>query len=125
MGANRPGYFHADIGSADNRREFRMSEGLNYFNRGGVHCIEAVNDQREGFYVYLPAGIESDVYPLQVGLPSIVHVTDNSEAELYPQGTLSLTVDGEGQFTGVFSGIDADGITVKNGSFQLMPAMPG
>lgn len=125
MGANRPGFFHADIGSAENRLEFRQNEGLNYFKRGGVHCIEAVNDQREGFYVYLPADIVTGEYPLQIGLPSIVHVTDNSEAELYPQGALKLTIDAEGQFTGEFSGIDADGVAVENGAFQLTPGVTG
>ena len=119
MSSNRPGHFSADIGTAEGRQAFRLKAGLNYFDRGGVHCIEAVNDQGEGFYVYLPSGIESGVYQLEIGLPSIIHVTDCAEAELYPEGTLTLAVEDEGQFTGIFSGTDANGITVRNGSFRL------
>jgi hypothetical protein len=48
----------------------------------------------------------------------VIHVTGNSEAELY-RGALDLTVGGDAQFAGSFSGIDADGLEVTNGRFRL------
>ncbi|MNN65773.1 hypothetical protein D3C81_1813010 [compost metagenome] len=48
----------------------------------------------------------------------IIHATGHSEAELYP-GTLELTVGGDAQFAGQFSGMDANGLQVRNGSFRL------
>jgi hypothetical protein len=48
----------------------------------------------------------------------VIHVIGNSEAELYP-GTLDLTVGGDAQFAGRFSGTDANGLQVEYGSFRL------
>ncbi|WP_339546401.1 hypothetical protein [Pseudomonas sp. RA_35y_Pfl2_P32] len=119
MSSVRSGHFSADIHTASGLESFRMMVGLRHYLRKGVHSIEAVNDKGEGFYVYLPDDIKTGTYQLEIGLPSIIHVTDCSEAELYPVGSLTLTVGGGGQFSGTFSGTDADGIQIANGSFRL------
>ncbi|SEM35694.1 hypothetical protein SAMN04487857_101322 [Pseudomonas sp. ok272] len=119
MNTDQKGHFSADLNTANGRESFRMTNGLSYDVRQGVHCIEAINGSGEGFYVYLPAHIESGTYALEVGLPSVIHVMPASEAELYPVGTLTLTVGGAARFAGTFSGVDANGIVIENGSFRL------
>ncbi|MFJ2447126.1 hypothetical protein [Pseudomonas sp. NPDC087626] len=119
MSSVRSGHFSADIHTAGGLKALRVTEGLRYYLRQGVHSLEAVNAAGEGFYLYLPDDIQTGTYQLQVGLPSIIHVTGGGEAELYPLGSLTLTVDGDGQFAGTFSGTDADGIRIENGSFRL------
>lgn len=119
MSTDRPGYLSARVNSAAVRETFRVTNGLRHQVRHGVHCIEAVNDQGEGFYVNLPAEIESGTYQLEIGLPSVIHVVNASEAELYPSGTLTLTVGGDARFAGTFSGTDANGIVIEDGRFRL------
>ncbi|WP_256587347.1 hypothetical protein [Pseudomonas sp. FW300-N1A1] len=119
MSSNRSGHFSADLITAGGRQAFHVATGVHYFVREGVHCIEASNDQGEAFLVYLPAEIETGIFQLQLGLPSVIHVTGSTEAELYPLGTLELTVGGDAQFDGRFTGTDANGIVVENGSFRL------
>lgn len=119
MSTKRMNHFSAQVHTARGREAFRMTDGIRYYLRQGVHCIEAVTDQGEGFYVYLPVGIESGIYQLQIGLPSVIHVTQASEAELYPLGTLTLTVEGDERFTATFSGTDANGIVIENGSLHF------
>jgi len=119
MSSVRSGHFSADIHTASGLKTLRVTEGLRYYLRQGVHNLEAVNAAGEGFYLYLPDDIQAGTYQLQVGLPSVIHVTGISEAELYPLGSLTLTVVGDTQFTGTFSGTDADGIRIENGSFRL------
>jgi len=116
MSTNRAGRLSADVGSL----AFRVIQGLYYYERPGIHCIEANNGDGTEFYVYLPVGIESGTFNLGLGgqSPMIIHVAGNSEAELHP-GKLELTVGGDAQFSGSFSGIDADGLAVENGSFRL------
>lgn len=120
MSVNRAGHFSADVITAGGREEFRVTAGLSYVLRGS-HLIEANNGQGREFFVYLPIGIESGSHKLelgQAGSPMIIYVAGNSEAELYP-GTLELTVGGNAQFAGSFSGTDANDQEVKNGSFRL------
>jgi len=119
MSSVRSGHLSADIHTANGPEAFRVTEGLRYYLRQGVHSLEAVNAAGEGFYLYLPDDIQTGTYQLQVGLPSVIHVTGVSEAELYPLGSLTLTVVGDTQFAGTFSGTDADGIRIENGSFSL------
>lgn len=122
MSVNRTGHLSADIITAGGREEFRVTGGLYYaLLNSNSHFIEASNGQGKQFLVYLPLSIESGSHKLelgQAGSPMIIHVTGNSEAELYP-GILELTVGGDAQFAGSFSGTDADGLEVKNGSFRL------
>lgn len=120
MSANRKGRLSADVITANGSLEFSVTQGLYCYERPGIHCIEANNGEGKEFYVYLPAGIQSGNFHLGLSerSPMIIHVTGNSEAELY-RGVLELTVGGEAQFSGRFSGIDADGLEVENGSFRL------
>lgn len=119
MNSVRSGHISADIHTAKGPEAFRLDEGLRYYLRHGVHCFEAINDEGEGFYLYLPDDLQPGTHQLEVGLPSVIHVTGASEAELYPLGSLTLTVGGDAQFAGSFSGTDADGIPIENGSFSL------
>jgi hypothetical protein len=120
MGAIRSGHVSADVITTDGSMQFRVTDGLDSYQRSDIHCIEANNGQGTAFYLYLPKAIQSGSFNL--GLteesPMVIHVTGSSEAELYP-GTLELTVGGDAQFAGQFSGIDANGLQVSNGSFRL------
>jgi hypothetical protein len=120
MSANRAGHLSADVITAGGPQPFRVANGLYFYDRPGIHCIEAENGQGTAFYVYLPVEIQSGSFNL--GLteqsPMIIHVTGTSEAELH-QGMFELTVGGDAQFAGSFSGTDADGLQVTNGSFRL------
>lgn len=121
MSKERAGHLSADVISAGGLIEFRVTQRLYYYERSGMHCIEADDAQSNAFYAYLPAAIESGSYQLgigQEGAPMIIHVTDNAEAELYP-GVLELTVGGDAQFAGIFRGTDANGVEVENGSFRM------
>ncbi|WP_448106600.1 hypothetical protein [Pseudomonas azerbaijanoccidentalis] len=120
MSTNRTGRLSADVIAANGTMEFQVTQGLYYYERNGLHCIEASNGEGKEFYVYLPVGIQTGTFGLGLSerSPMIIHVTDSSEAELY-RGTLELTVGGDAQFAGSFSGLDADGVTVENGSFRL------
>jgi hypothetical protein len=120
MSANRSGHLSADVITADGSMQFRVTDGLDFYQRSDIHCIDADNGQGTAFYVYLPMGIQSGSFSLGLneGSPMVIHVIGNSEAELYP-GTLELMVGGDAQFVGRFSGTDANGLQVKNGSFRL------
>ncbi|PYY71180.1 hypothetical protein CRX42_07505 [Pseudomonas jessenii] len=120
MSANRSGYLSAEVITADGTLQFRVTDGLDFYQRSIIQCIEADNGQGTAFYVYLPMGIQSGSFSLGLteGSPMVIHVTGSSEAELYP-GTLELTVGGDAQFVGRFSGMDANDLHVKNGSFRL------
>ncbi|KII36401.1 hypothetical protein NL64_03510 [Pseudomonas fluorescens] len=120
MSTNRTGHLSADVITTEGTLEFRVTEGLNYYDLPGVHFIEANNGQGKEFYVYLPMELESGSFSLGLGerSPMVIHVTGTSEAELY-RGRLELTVGGDAQFSGRFSGLDADGLEVENGSFRL------
>ena len=120
MSANRSGHLSADVVSTDGSMQFRVTDGLDFYQQSNIHCIEADNGQGTAFYVYLPMEIQSGSFSLGLneGSPMVIHVTGNSEAELYP-GQLDLMVGGDAQFVGRFSGTDANGLEVKNGSFWL------
>ena len=120
MSTNRTGYLSADVITAEGTLEFRVTQGLSYYDLPGSHFIEANSGKGKAFYVYLPLDIESGIFSLGLseGAPMVIHVTGTSEAELY-RGRLELTVGGEAQFSGNFSGLDADGLEVENGSFRL------
>jgi len=120
MSANRSGHLSADVVSTDGSMQFRVTDGLDFYQRSETQCIEADNGQGTAFYVYLPMEIQSGSFSLGLneGSPMVIHVTGNSEAELYP-GQLDLMVGGDAQFVGRFSGTDANGLEVKNGSFWL------
>jgi hypothetical protein len=120
MSANRSGHLSADVITTDGSMQFRVTDGLDFYQRSNIHCIEADNGQGTAFYVYLPMGIQGGSFSLGLneGSPMVIHVTGNSEAELYP-GTLELTVGGGAQFAGRFSGTDANGLQVTSGSFRL------
>ena len=120
MSANRSGHMSADVISTDGSMQFRVTNGLDFYQRSNIHRIEADNGQGTAFYVCLPMGIQSGGFSLGLteGSPMVIHVTGNSEAELYP-GTLELTVGGDAEFAGRFSGTDANGLQVSNGSFRL------
>jgi hypothetical protein len=120
MKSVRAGHLHADLLTASGPLAFRAAPTLDYFEQPGLHCLGANNGHDKAFYVYLPQDIESGRFAL--GLcersPMIIHVADGSEAELY-RGSLELTVGGDAQFAGSFSGLDAEGVEVENGSFRL------
>ncbi|VVP73661.1 hypothetical protein PS918_01611 [Pseudomonas fluorescens] len=99
---------------------FRVTQGLCYYERAGVHCIEASDGQGRAFHIHLPAAIESGSFSLGLSerAPMIIHVTGHCEAELY-RGRLELKVGGDAHFCGSFSGIDADGFDIENGIFRL------
>jgi hypothetical protein len=120
MSTNRSGHLSADVSTAGDPLPFRVTHGLYFHDRPGIHCIEADNGKGTAFYVYLPVGIQSGSFSLGLSerSPMVIHVTGNSEAELY-RGALDLTVGGDAQFAGSFSGIDADGLEVTNGRFRL------
>ncbi|CAG8873133.1 hypothetical protein [Pseudomonas fluorescens] len=120
MSANRSGHLSADVITTDGSMQFRVTDGLDFYQRSDIHCIEADNGQGTAFYVYLPMSIQSGSFSLglNTGSPMVIHVIGNSEAELYP-GTLELTVGGDAQFAGRFSGTDANGLQVENGGFRL------
>ncbi|MGF6089488.1 hypothetical protein [Pseudomonas sp. 18173] len=120
MSANRAGHLSADVITADGVLEFRVTQGVYFFERPGIHCIFANNGQGKEFYVYLPVGTASGRHSLGLneGCPMVIHVTGSSEAEVYP-GVLELTVGEDARFSGSFSGTDADGLEVTNGSFRL------
>lgn len=120
MSTNRAGRLSADVITAHGPVEFRVTQGLRYYERQGIHCIDANNGEGKVFYVHLPVGIQSGTFSLGLSerAPMIIHVTGNSEAELY-RGRLELTVGGDAQFAGNFSGLDADGLEVENASFRL------
>jgi hypothetical protein len=120
MSTNRTGHLSADVNTAGSPLAFRVTHGLYFYDRPGIHCIEADNGQGTAFYVYLPMGIESGSFNLGLSerSPMVIHVTGNCEAEVY-RGMLELTVGGDAQFAASFSGIDADGLEVTNGSFRL------
>ncbi|MGF6198516.1 AbrB/MazE/SpoVT family DNA-binding domain-containing protein [Pseudomonas laurylsulfatiphila] len=120
MSANRSGHMSAEVITTDGSMQFRVTDGLDFYQRANIHCIEADNGQGTAFYVYLPKDIQSDRFDLGIteGSPMVIHVTGNSEAVLSP-GTLELTVGGDAQFAGRFSGTDANGLQVSNGSFRL------
>jgi hypothetical protein len=120
MSTNRAGHLSADVDTAGGPQPFRVTHGLYFYDRPGIHCIEADNGQGMAFYVYLPVGIQSGSFNLGLteSSPMIIHVTGTSEADLY-RGVLELTVGGEAQFAGSFSGMDADGLEVTNGRFRL------
>ncbi|WP_256345426.1 hypothetical protein [Pseudomonas sp. PD9R] len=120
MSTNRSGRLTADVITDDGLLEFRVTQGLFCYDRPGLHCIEANDGQGKEFYVNLPVGVESGRFSLGLSerSPMIIHVTGSSEAELY-RGRLELTVGGDAQFAGRFSGTDADGLEVSNGSFRL------
>jgi len=120
MSTNRTGHLSADVITTEGTLEFRVTRGLYCYERPGLHCIEANNGQGTEFYVYLPTEIESGSFSLGLSerSPMVIHVTGTSEAELY-RGSLELTVGGDAQFSGRFSGLDADGLEVENGSFRL------
>jgi len=120
MALNRAGSLSADIKTTGGVLEFRVTDGLEYFERSGLHCIIASNGQGKEFYVYLPLAIASGRYSLGLSerSPMIFHVTGNSESDVH-RGSLELTVGGDAQFAGSFSGMDADGLEVENGTFML------
>lgn len=120
MSTNRSGHLSADVSTAGDPLPFRVTHGLYFHDQPGIHCIEADNGKGTAFYVYLPVGIQSGSFSLGLSerSPMVIHVTGNSEAELY-RGALDLTVGGDAQFAGSFSGIDADGLEVTNGRFRL------
>lgn len=120
VSANRSGHLSADVVTTDGSMQFRVTDGLDFYQRSDINCIEADNGQGTAFYVYLPIGIQSGSFSLGLneGSPMVIHVIGNSEAELYP-GTLDLTVGGDAQFAGRFSGTDANGLQVEYGSFRL------
>ncbi|MBV7575565.1 hypothetical protein KW846_22885 [Pseudomonas sp. PDM32] len=120
MSANRSGHMSAEVIRTDGSTQFRVMDGLNFYPTLNAHCIEADNGQGTAFLVYLPIGIQSGSFSLEPSgtTPKVIHVTGNSEAELYP-GTLELTVGGDAEFAGRFSGTDASGLQVRNGSFRL------
>lgn len=120
VSANRSGHLSADVVTTDGSMQFRVTDGLVFYQRSDINCIEADNGQGTAFYVYLPIGIQSGSFSLGLneGSPMVIHVIGNSEAELYP-GTLDLTVGGDAQFAGRFSGTDANGLQVEYGSFRL------
>ena len=120
MSANRSGQLSADVITTDGSMQFRVTDGLGFYQRSETHCIEADNGQGTRFYLYLPKAIQSGSFSLGLteGSPMVIHATGHSEAELYP-GTLELTVGGDAQFAGQFSGMDANGLQVSNGSFRL------
>jgi len=120
MSANRSGHLSAEVITTDGSTQFRVTDGLNFYPTLNAHCIEADNGQGAAFLVYLPIGIQSGSFSLELSgtTPKVIHVTGNSEAELYP-GTLELTVGGDAEFAGRFSGTDANGLQVSNGSFRL------
>ncbi len=122
MKSVRAGHLRADLiaESASEPLAFRAAPTLDYFEQPGLHCLGASNGQDKAFYVYLPRGIESGRFHLGLSerSPMIIHVTGDSEAELY-RGALELTVGGDAQFAGSFRGLDAEGIEVENGSFRL------
>ncbi|MNN00138.1 hypothetical protein D3C76_852490 [compost metagenome] len=121
MKSVRTGHLHADMITEGGRHlAFRAAPMLEYYELPGLHCLGASNGKDKTFYIYLPQGIESGGFPL--GLcersPMIIHVTGDSETELY-RGSLDLMVGGDAQFAGSFRGLDAEGIEVENGSFRL------
>ncbi|CAI8955701.1 MULTISPECIES: hypothetical protein [Pseudomonas] len=120
MSANRSGNLSADVITTGGSMQFRVTDGVDFYRRPDIHCIEADNGQGTAFYVYLPLDIQSGSYSLRLdeAAPMVIHVSGNSEAELYP-GTLELTVGGDAQFAGRFSGTDANGLQITNGSFRL------
>lgn len=120
MKSVRAGHLHADVLTASGPLAFRAAPTLDYFVHLGMHCVFASNGQDKEFYVYMPHGIESGRFALGLSerSPMIIHVTGNSEAELY-RGSLELAVGGDAQFAGSFRGLDAEGIEVENGSFRL------
>ncbi|CAI8917329.1 hypothetical protein [Pseudomonas sp. IT-P4] len=120
VSANRSGHLSADVITTDGSTQFRVTDGLDFHQRSGIYCIEADNGQGTAFYVYLPVSIQTGSFSLGLneGSPMVIHVIGTSEAELYP-GTLELTVGGDAQFAGRFSGTDANGLQVENGSFRL------
>jgi hypothetical protein len=120
MKSVRAGHLRADLLTASGSLVFRAAPTLDYFEQPGLHCLGASNGHDKAFYVYLPQGIESGRFALGLSerSPMIIHVTGGAEAELY-RGSLELTVGGDAQFAGSFSGLDAEGIEVENGSFRL------
>ena len=120
MTINRAGRLSADISSADGTVEFRVTDGLYYYEVLGMPWFAANDGQGKEFYVHLPEGIQSGSHSLSLYEhgPKIIHVTGNCEAELFP-GMLELTVGGDAQFSGSFRGTDADGLQVSGGSFRL------
>jgi hypothetical protein len=120
MSANRSGHMSAEVITTDGSMQFRVTDGLDFYQQSNIHCIEADNGHGTAFLVYLPIGIKSGSFSLELSgtTPKVIHVTGNSEAELYP-GTLELTVGGDAEFAGRFSGTDANGLQVSNGSFRL------
>lgn len=121
MKSVRAGHLRADLITESGKLlAFRAASTLDYFEQAGLHCLGATNGQDKAFYVYLPLGIESGRFHLGLSerSPMIIHVTGDSEAELY-RGALELTVGGGAQFAGSFRGLDAEGIEVENGSFRL------
>jgi hypothetical protein len=121
MKSVRTGHLRADLITEDGKLlAFRAASTLDYFEQPGLHCLGASNGQDKAFYIYLPLDIESGSFHLGLSerSPMIIHVTGNSEAELY-RGALELTVGGDAQFAGSFRGLDAEGIEVADGSFRL------
>jgi hypothetical protein len=83
-------------------------------------ALRRITVRGQRFTCTWPIGIQSGSFSLGLneGSPMVIHVIGNSEAELYP-GTLDLTVGGDAQFAGRFSGTDANGLQVEYGSFRL------
>ena len=120
MSANRQGWVSVDVMTDSGPQAFRVTQGLRFYERSGVQCIEASNDRGWEFHIHLPMAIESGRFSLGLSerSPMVIHLTGNSEAELY-RGRLELKVGGDAHFSGNFCGIDADGFEIENGSFRL------
>jgi hypothetical protein len=125
MNANRAGRLSAELIKADGPLAFRATQGLCYYELNDMHCIEASGGDGKAFFLYLPIGVQTGTFSLGLSerSPMIIHVTGRCEAELY-RGRLELTVGGPAQFSGTFSGLDAEGVEVESGSFRLEYEVP-
>ena len=94
---------------------------INQYAHEGAHFFEADGKKNTQISIYLPLGITSGMYNLgrDWGSPMVVHVEhQTSEAVVFP-GTMELTVGGNAQFSGTFSGTDENAILIENGSFKF------
>lgn len=95
---------------------------INQYAHEEAHFFEADDGKKNTqISIYLPLGITSGTYNLgrDWGSPMVVHVENQtSEAVVFP-GTMELTVGGNAQFSGTFSGTDENAILIENGSFKF------
>ena len=95
---------------------------INQYEHDDAHFFEADDGkEKTQILIYLPFGITSGKYDLglNLGVPMVVHVKNQtSEAVVFP-GEMELTVGGDAQFAGTFNGTDENGISVENGSLKF------